>query len=80
MRSILQDPSLLVAARVAAGCAVLWLASPSAHADSCEAPLHTVETSPVQSLSCPVLRGLEDSMRTCAAAAASPSDRLAQAR
>jgi len=59
MRSILRVPSLLGVARVAVGCAVLWLAAPSARADSCEAPLHTVETSAVQSLSCPVLTGLE---------------------
>lgn len=81
MRFILQERSLRVAARVAAGCAALWLAAPAARADRCDGPLHTVETSAVQSLSCPQLRGLEESLRVCAAASgAAPSDRVAQAR
>ena len=59
--------------------AVLVLAAPRAWADSCEAALHSLESSAVASLSCRALRGFDDTLSSCTAAGGG-GDRLHQVR
>ncbi|TMQ13363.1 MAG: hypothetical protein E6J90_28810 [Deltaproteobacteria bacterium] len=55
------------------------LAAPRAWADSCEAALHSLESSAVASLSCRALRGFDDTLSSCTAAGGG-GDRLHQVR
>jgi hypothetical protein len=72
-----ERPSTVSAAWIA--CAALALAAPRAWADSCEAALHTLESSAVASLSCRALRGFDDTLTSCAIAGGG-GDRLHQVR
>lgn len=76
MRVIEQRSIRVPAVWFVVACAAMVTAR-SAWADSCDAALHTIESSSVPSLNCRALHNLDDSLRACTA---SGTDRLAQAR
>jgi hypothetical protein len=81
MRTIERRSVSVAAAWIAVACAATAVAAPRAWADSCDAALHTIDSSSVPSLNCRALHNLDDSLRVCTAGTAGRSgDRLEQAR